>query len=164
MYVILYLQSWLTEYLRSSPNTMELLTDRLSTLMKQVSEKQIAELISKDKLQKQRLMERAQKQKMMSYQTRGVLNHSKQFRLQEKSKGSKKPTVTSIWGLSKKPNDAINKAGAICENPKRSGKEEVAFNRFRSAARKTVLINSMKQGRLICTCESLDATCKLHDS
>ena len=45
----------------------ELLTDRLSFLMNQVAENQIEEIIIKDKLQKQLLMEKQQRSKMLSF-------------------------------------------------------------------------------------------------
>ena len=50
---------------------MELLTHRLAALMNQVAENQIAELVDKDRLQQQRLMEKEQRSKMLSYKTHG---------------------------------------------------------------------------------------------
>lgn len=173
---------------------MELLTYRLATLMDQVAENQIAELINKDRLQKKLLMEQAQRQNMRSHQAIAALNQPKKFRRpmlsfkkkeeqkdipkqddltndEEKTKDPKIATIGSIWGLSKKSKDNINNGGGIDENPKTIdekpkilAKEEVALSKFRKAGRITALICSIKQGREICTCESLDATCKIHDS
>ena len=166
---------------------MELLTDRLAALMKQVADNQIAELVNKDRLQKQRLVERSQRTKMMSYQTVGVLNRPKQFRrpilsfqkkeepkvvinqaahtnVGERPTEPKIATIGSIWGISKKAKDNLPTGGNIGEKPKRTEKEAAPLNKFRKVAQMTVLINSIKQGRDICTCESLDAKCKIHDN
>jgi hypothetical protein len=41
---------------------------------------------------------------------------------------------------------------------------KLAKTRFSKALRMTVMINSMKQGQVICTCSSLDVKCAKHDS
>ena len=58
----------------------------------------------------------------------------------------------------------VRKGGDTGEEHKSSsGEEVVPFKRFQKVARKAVIANSMKQGRDICTCSSLDAICKAHD-
>ena len=154
---------------------MELLTHRLSALMNQVAENQIAELVDKDRLQQQRLMEKEQRSKMLSYKTSDQFFQARQHRnnmsirnvlakkKEDDSKNSERDTaekirkvatLSSIWGAKKAIEKPISKGPATPS----------AANKFQKVARFAALISSVKQGRDLCTCESLDAQCKIHDS
>ena len=45
-----------------------------------------------------------------------------------------------------------------------SNTPKINVSKFRKAAKLTVLLESMKEGKAVCTCENLDARCKLHDT
>ena len=159
---------------------MELLTDRLSFLMNQVAQNQIEEIVSKDKVQKQRLMEKQQRAKMLSFKTtesmyqvkqhrnsslRNLISSRKKAEEEEKMADENKANqikkitaISSIWGAKK----SFEK-GAFGGNTK-SPTVAAATSKFQRAAKFAVLINSVKQGREICTCESLDSKCKIHDT
>lgn len=163
---------------------MDLLTYRLSALMNQVAENQIAELIDKDKIQQQRLMEKEQRSKMLSFKTtsesffqakhhrptsiRNLIAAKKKAKEEEERKAEedaknaekirKVATLSTIWG-SKKNLDKNNDK----TNPKGPSTSAVT-NKFQKAARFAALMSTVKQNRDLCTCESLDAKCKIHDS
>ena len=159
---------------------MDLLTYRLSALMNQVAENQIAELIDKDKIQQQRLMEKEQRSKMLSYKTSESFFQAKHHRntsirnliaakkKEEERKAEqdannaekikKVATLSTIWGSKKnldKNNDKTNPKGPSTSS---------MTNKFQKAARFAALMSTVKQNRDLCTCESLDAKCKIHDS
>ena len=82
-------------------------------------------------------------------------------------------TLGSIWGSKKgvlEPASSVNgvdKKSAIKMQTAKSEHEVTSRstnNKFKKMAKFTVLLNSVKQGRDICTCESLDAKCKIHDA
>ena len=74
-------------------------------------------------------------------------------------------TACDIWGLSKKNKNEKSKVNESNESPKEnSAPKSQGFSKFRRAARTTVLLESLKSGHAICTCENLDARCKVHDS
>jgi len=159
---------------------MDLLTYRLSALMNQVAENQIAELIDRDKIQQQRLMEKEQRSKMLSYKTSESFFQVKHHRntsirnmiaakkKEEERKAEqdannaekikKVATLSTIWG-SKKNLDKNNEK----TNPKGPSTSAMT-NKFQKAARFAALMSTVKQNRDLCTCESLDAKCKIHDS
>ena len=158
---------------------MDLLTYRLSALMNQVAENQIAELIDKDKLQQQRFMEKEQRAKMLSYKTSESFFQAKHHRhtsirnliakkkeeeeraKQEKNENAEKikkvATLSTIWG-SKKSMEKTKESNSKGTNP------SSMTNKFQKAARFAALMSTVKQNRELCTCESLDAKCKIHDS
>ena len=163
---------------------MELLTDRLSFLMNQVAKNQIEEIVSKEKLQRQLVIEKEQRSKMLSYKATESLYHMKQQRTSnlrnlmssrkkkdepepeqvennEENKVKKITTISSIWGAKKTFEKLTSEKGGSAKSQKVA---PAAMNKFQKAARFAVLINSVKQGREICTCESLDAKCAIHDS
>ena len=63
-------------------------------------------------------------------------------------------TLSTIWGSKKAAEKPISKGPSTTS----------ATNKFQKAARFAALMSSVKQGRDLCTCESLDAKCKIHDS
>ena len=72
-------------------------------------------------------------------------------------------TVCDIL-LSKKKKSDGSKFNESNESSKDSSAQKNNINKFRRAARTTVLMASLKNGHAICTCETLDARCKVHDS
>jgi hypothetical protein len=73
-------------------------------------------------------------------------------------------TVCDIWGLSNKNKNEGSKVNESNESSKENSAPKSNVSKFRKVARTTVLLQSLKSGRAICTCESLDARCKVHDS
>ena len=164
-------------------NTMELLTYRLSTLVSQVAENRMAELIKREKLQKQRLIEQVKREKMKKYQAKIQAKNEKRPISSNKRKDGQKfspnregitnkqvrpkdanmATVGMFLNLPKNSKEGMDEGKDLGENLKAPSGVEDPFNRFRKIARKTALINALKQGRDICTCSSLDAICKVHD-
>ena len=156
---------------------MELLTSRLTLMMNQVSESRMMDIIDQDRFEKQRMIERHQKSRMLSYDTndpfyslqeqrqasvdrRKVRNKKKEEHAKaqhnEDNKVKKISTLMTIWG----------------NRPARERKESVKDeniektkgpNKFLKAAKTAAVISSLKFGRDICTCSSLDATCAVHD-
>ena len=160
---------------------MECLTSRLTLMMNQVSENRMAEIIDQDRFEKQRVIECPQKSRMIlhdkSYpyynikehrrlslerrQSRGSSIHKKKDKkakdeMAEDNKVKKVSTLMAIWG----------------NRPARERKESVKDeniekakgpNKFLKAAKTAAVISSLKFGRDICTCSSLDATCAVHD-
>ena len=176
---------------------MELLTNRLVMLVEQVAENQMADLINKEKIQKQRLSERAQRETMLSFELQAAENQARRSKkssnlatlqrstftrsafgglqkqaIKEKDQDkdcTKITTVCDIWGLSKKVKEAkegMNKTAKIDDQNDISdgNKPKLNVSKFRKAAKLTVLLESMKEGKAVCTCENLDARCKLHDT
>ena len=156
---------------------MDSLTDRLTFLMGQISDKKIAEIIDKDRCEK--LKGEEERKVMLSYRKKNLLYQNNEINessvkirgslQKERSKdgsiiddGEHKNkmniiTVGSIWGASKHWKDATDKDGNNGGRPKDS-------NKFLKAARTAVLMRQVAYGREICTCESLDSHCKIHDS
>ena len=92
-------------------------------------------------------------------------NEDDQKNLEEGPKIKEITTVCDIWGLSKKMKNDGSKPNESNESSKEnSAPKSNAFSKFRRAAKTTVLMESLKRGHAICTCESLDARCKVHDS
>ena len=69
-------------------------------------------------------------------------------------------TAGRIWGIYNKNHDNESKI----DESKESSAPKPKLNKFRRAARTTVLIETLKGGHSICTCENLNAHCKVHDS
>ena len=113
---------------------MELLTNRLVMLVDQVAQNQMADLINKEKIQKQRISERAQRETMLSFELQAAENQARRSKkssnlatlqrstftrsafgglqkqaIKEKDQDkdcTKITTVCDIWGLSKKAKEA----------------------------------------------------------
>lgn len=160
---------------------MECLTSRLTLMMKEVSENRMAEIIDQDRFEKQRITECPQKSRLLLYdknypyynikehrrlslerrQGRGSSFHKKKDKktkdeIAENNKVKKISKLMTIWG----------------NRPSRERKESVKDeniekakgpNKFLKAAKMAAVISSVKFGRDICTCSSLDATCAVHD-
>lgn len=173
--------------IRRSFKAMELLTDRLAMLVEQVAENQMAELINKERLQQQRIMERSQREKMISFQQLAAANQARRtrkpifaFKKKEEQKSEPKeeeqktndetpkvPKITAvcdIWGVSKKFKSKGGKAEESNEHTKADTPAKLNLSKFKKVAKMTVLMSSLKQGHEICTCENLDAKCKVHDT
>ena len=155
---------------------MELLTSRLTLMMNQVSESRMMDIIDQDRFEKQRMIERHQKSRMLSYDTndpfynlqeqrqasvdrRKVRNKKKEEHAKaqrnEDNKVKKISTLVTIWG-----NTRDQKGPG-----KDDGTEKTKGpNKFLKAAKMAAVISSVKFGRDICTCSSLDAKCAVHDN
>ena len=180
---------------------MELLTDRLAILVEQVAEHQIEELINKEKLQQERLIQKSQRTDMLAFHRqyqesstearkarrltlasnkRGAPDATKSSSNDGQSDGSKASggpkkmaTICSIWGLGALTKNKSNKTDQSGSGGGGSSKQEEAkcdksskinMDKFRKAAKMTVVLNSLKQGIEVCTCEDLNTPCKVHDS
>ena len=157
----------------------ESLTDRLTFLMNRVSDNQISEIIIKDRLQKKKCY--GQRQIMLSYTRRGSFYEKQQTKgpsltntgsfkkkqadNQISDKPKKMGTVGSIWGLSKHWKETADKDGDNRKHLKQSEKSESSKHNFINAARTAVLMRQVAPNVAdICTCESLDSKCMLHDA
>ena len=158
---------------------MESLTERLSFLMKQISDDQINQLVLKNRLEKELGMEREQKvnslqsnkyvkNEIMCEKTKSgykpgkkVVSKSHGLKPNELTKPKKLISLVNIWS-GPKPIQPYgdNDLESSIEPPKEESK---AKNKFLKAAKLAVLISQVKKGHDICTCESLDAKCKVHD-
>ena len=80
----------------------------------------------------------------------------------EEGNANAKETTTAgrIGGVYKKNQNDGSKINELNE----SSVPKPSLNKFRKAAKTTVLIQTLKSGRSICTCENLNAHCKVHDS
>ena len=155
---------------------MELLTSRLTLMMNQVSESRMMDIIDQDRFEKQRMIERHQKSRMLSYDTndpfynlqeqRQASVHRRQVRNKKKeehtkaqrneeNKVKKISTLVTIWGNTRDQKGP----GKDDSNEKTKGP-----NKFLKAAKMAAVISSVKFGRDICTCSSLDAKCAVHDN
>ena len=164
---------------------MELLTHRLSMLVEQVAEQLMSEIVNEERLQHERIMKQTQRDKMLSFKQiaheeqtrRGVvrttlalkkkqeeLKKIEELKRQEENANSVRiKTACDIWGLSKKAKARGTKADESKEMNKESSVSATNLGKFRQAAKTAVLLKTMTKDRAICTCESLDARCKVHD-
>ena len=91
-------------------------------------------------------------------------NEDEQKNEEEGPKVKSVTTVCDIWGFSKKIKNDGSKLNESHESPTENPAPKINLGRFRKVARTTVLLESLKGGHAICTCENLDAHCKVHDS
>ena len=68
-------------------------------------------------------------------------------------------TAGDIWGVSNK-----SKNNESDESSKENFEPKPSLAKFRKAGKQIVLMEILKKGHDICTCENLDARCKVHDS
>ena len=165
---------------------MDLLTNRLSMMAEQIYENHMAELIDNERVELERFQHyrpcRGTPFRSIATQNQvpiskfGNLAKIRSSLSKNKKEGNKKnkhedeqknqddvpkitaiTTVCDIWGLSKKNKNESNQSSKENTAPKPN------LSKFRRVARTTVLLESLKKGHDICTCESLDARCKLHD-
>ena len=153
---------------------IDLLTYRLSDFMTQISDNQIAQLIEKDRKEHEKL--RQAKRSMMHFDTQksstdysmgygavkaAAILTKKRYTLgqgQEVEKTRpKKVELGTLWGVSNKFKSRASKDSS-------DTKPSTAKNAFFKAAKMAVLINHVKDGKSVCTCESLDSKCVVHDN
>ena len=138
---------------------MELLTDRLCVVMKQMADNLISELISKHHSECLKIVQNEEealtfcsnKKKIKDYEDK-----SQHFR-QETERQKNLAALNSIWGATKHIKDKAKNGRKEPANKKQKSK-------FLKAAKILVVINVLKQGVNICTCNSLESKCKRHDS
>ena len=158
---------------------MESLTERLAFLMKQVFDDQIDQLIIKNRQEKEFAKEREQKlsvlQSMKFVKNKRTLDSNKQEtrigksmvhkKYEPKSNDDNKQNNTislkNIWGGPKLSKNNCDKDEEVKETGTEN--ESSAKSKFLKAAKLAVLISQVKKDHNICTCESLDALCKIHD-
>lgn len=136
---------------------MDSLTKRLSFLMNQVMENEIAEIVIQSHTHRQTLVQSQVPSNRVSLTTVAALRRGK-----KKSKSEVKQTPVpkkivspdSIWGA--KPVKAKEDHGRE--------QKELPKTKFIRVAKFLTLMSSLKQGVDVCTCASLEANCKLHDT
>ena len=155
---------------------MEVLTSRLTLMMNQISESRMMDIIDQDRFEMFREIERHQKSRMLVCDTNDPLynlqeqrqasvgrrlvrnkkkeEHAKAQR-NEDNKVKKISTLVTIWENTRD----LKGLGKDDGNEKPKGP-----NKFLKAAKMAAVISSVKFGRDICTCSSLDAKCAVHDS
>ena len=156
-------------------NTMEtdLLTYRLTDFMNQIAANQIAEMVNREKLQNEQLMSQDERSRLMVNNQRNVANKAKKASFKDImsiNEIEKEPETSSQEDKMKQP----RKIGSLW-TVSRSFKNNLAKSKelekvvpqpkakFLRAAKIAVMISQVKQGRVICTCSSLDAKCSIHD-
>jgi HJR/Mrr/RecB family endonuclease len=164
---------------------MESLTNRLKTLMDQIESNQMADLIEENRLNTERVMGHQQKEKHFtknasesllklkqeSYRySHGITfmkNYTNQKHIiaaEELDRQRKKDIFASIFSSPVPMKDISNKSNDSEVESNASGKKFSPKNKFLRVARLLVVHNSMKNGHTVCTCNSLDSKCKVHDS
>ena len=158
---------------------MELLTSRLTVMMNQVSESRMMEIIDQDRFEKQRIIERQQRSRMLVYNTndpfynlqeqrqavarRPTRNKKKEEQAKEQmAEDNKVKKISTIGALSLWGNrTSRDQKGTIKDD---NNEKPKGPNKFLKAAKMAAVISSVKFGRDICTCSSLDARCAVHDN
>ena len=167
---------------------MELLTSRLTLMMNQVSESRMMDIIDQDRFEMFREIERHQKSRMLVYDTndpfynlqeqrqasvgrRLVRNKKKEEHAKaqrnEDNKVTKISALVTILGNTR--DQKAPEKGDDNEKPKGKNKLLKAFlkaakrEQLREQLREAAVISSVKFGRDICTCSSLDAKYAVHD-
>ena len=159
---------------------MESLTERLALLMKQVFDDQINQLIIKNRLENELVREREQKvnvlQSMMYAKNKTTLDANKSeneigntvmlkkldSKLNDRDKHRATISLKNIWCGSSSIQANSEKYEEL--NAKQPEKEDTSKRSFVKVAKLAVLISQIKKDHDICTCESLDTICKLHDT
>ena len=159
---------------------MELLTSRLTVMMNQVAENRMMDIIDQDRFEKQRMIERQQRSRMLAYNTNDPFynlqeqrqasvdrrpTRNKKREKEEKAKEQsaednkvkKISTLVTIWG--NRP--SRDQKGTVKDD---NNEKTKGPNKFLKAAKMAAVISSVKFGRDICTCSSLDAKCAVHDN
>ena len=159
---------------------MESLTERLALLMKQVFDDQINQLIVKNRLENELMREREQKVNVLQsmnyakYKTTLDANKSERkvgkavtlkkldSKLNDREDNRETISLKNIWcGLSSIQSNSEKEEEL---NTKQPEKEDTSKRSFVKVAKLAVLISQIKKDHDICTCESLDTICKLHDA
>ena len=152
---------------------MELLTSRLTLT---INQSRMMDIIDQDRFEMFREIERHQKSRMLVYDTNDPF-----YNLQEQRKASvnrrqvrnkKKEEHAKAQRNEDNKVTRISTLVTILENTrdqkaleKGDGNEKPKGpNKFLKAAKMAAVISSVKFGRDICTCSSLDAKCAVHDN
>ena len=159
---------------------MESLTERLAMLMKQVFDDQINQLIVKNRLENELVREREQKVNVLQ----SIIHAKNKTMFGANESENKIGNSVMLKKLGSKLNDCDKHKATIslkniwcgsssiqhdCENDeelntKQPEKEDSSKRSFVKVAKLAVLISQIKKDHDICTCESLDTICKLHDA
>ena len=138
---------------------MESLTGRLCFVMKEMADNLISELISKHHSECLKIVQNDEealaysgnKKKMKAYEDKN------QHLRQESERQKNLDALNSIWCASKH-------LKAKSKNGRKEEAKKKPKSKFLKAAKMLVVINVLKQGVNICTCDSLESKCKRHDS
>ena len=139
--------------------SMELLTDRLSLVIKEMADNLMAQLIIKHNSECLRMTKQDVEDLMFCDKatTLKLIEDQKRKENLESERQNRIASMSSIWGASRHLKSNTPNPGNKEANKKRN-------NKFLKAARLLIVMNLLKQGCNICTCDSLDSKCKRHDS
>ena len=138
---------------------MELLTDRLCFVMKEMADSLISDLISKHHSECLKIVKNEEENDGLCNSMKIIKAEEDKSRKlwQDAERQKKLVQLNTIWGASKHL-----KTKKINHAKDKSMKK--SKSKFLKAAKILVVINILKQGANICTCNSLDSNCKRHDS
>ena len=138
---------------------MELLTDRLCVVIKEMADNLMSDLIMKHNSECLKIVKPDDEESMYCYQRKrfSPVEDKNQKIIQESERQNKLNALSSIWGASRHLKGKTT-------NQNKEVKDRKCDNKFLKAAKILVVINLLKQGSNICTCNSLDSKCKRHDS
>ena len=156
---------------------MDLLTNRLADFMKQVAENQMQELINKEKFQNEKLISQDEHTRIVA-KSKIDLARQEDRKMKAKEKGISfrdlmgKKNEENKSNIDEKKVQQQRKFGALMgvsssirkNLEEKENRAKIARTKFLKAAKMTVFVNSVKQGQVICTCNSLDEKCAKHDS
>jgi hypothetical protein len=142
--------------------------------MKQVGANQIDDLVKKEKMQNERLITQAERTRIVANITIDLtrieerqLKHISFRDLMSKKNDEKQSSLDgdNVRITQKKFGALMGVSSGLRKNlEEKENRAKLAKATFLKATKRTVLINSLKQGQVICTCSSLDVQCAKHDS
>jgi hypothetical protein len=161
---------------------MDLLTNQLVMLSEEVTRKHMANLREQERIELKRVrginlkMRKIRETKVYTFEAISTETQVQKTKLgnavrrnqirikaeeeQKKEEESAKEIITAgdILGVSNK-----SKNIEFDESSKENFVQKPSLAKFRKAAKQIVLMEILKKGHDFCTCENLDATCKVHD-
>ena len=156
---------------------MDLLTNRLVMLSGQITIKHMAGLREKERIELKRVKDYKESMRKITetkvYTFKALASETqvrkskfgnavcRTVKAEEEKKVEEEnakeiTTAGDIWGVSNKSKNNESSKQDSVPNP--------SLAKFRKAAKQTILMEILKKGHDICTCENLDARCKIHDS
>ena len=168
---------------------MDLLTNRLIMITSQITANHMADLREMESLELKRVrdykrsMKTLREEKVYSFKAiaaesqirktkfgnavclkqnslRRIKNEENKENTKQDEDAKEITTAGNIWAAYKKNKNNGSKMNESNESPA----PKTSLSKFRRAAKQTVLMETFKNGRSICTCEDLNAHCKVHDS
>ena len=141
------------------PSIMELLTDRLCFVMKEMGDNLMSELISKHHSECLKIVQNEDEATAICNNKKKIKGNEDKYQhfRHEAERQNKLAALNSIWGASKHLKDKT-------KNGRKEEANKKPRSKFLKAAKILVVINVLKQGVNVCTCNSLESKCKRHDS